>query len=84
MRRENLIVQGSSAASEYERELEEEEAKKNAQIARVKQILRDNGIAMIVDGCGCCGSPRVRVEYEGLVIIDDDTVTFDTADAEDA
>lgn len=40
-------------------------------------ILREKGITMIVEGCGCCGSPWMTFTYEGKTF-DGEDVNFDT------
>lgn len=56
-------------------------AAKEAEIARkkdwIKTILRQHDISMAVGGCGCCGSPSVRFEYNGT-IVDEENFGFDT------
>ena len=46
--------------------------RKNTQKAleEVEQVLRDAGIHMYVNGCGCCGSPWVTFEYGGALLLD--------------
>ncbi|RKT35320.1 hypothetical protein BXY70_1353 [Roseovarius halotolerans] len=43
------------------------------QIEEAKKILRAAGIKMSIDGCGCCGSPAVRMQHNGKEVIFDDT-----------
>lgn len=43
---------------------------------QVKNILSGAGIKMDISGCGCCGSPSVKMTYKGEVIIDDDDAGF--------
>lgn len=52
-------------------------AESEAKTARLVAILESHGIYMDLEGCGCCGSPRVRVDYQGETIIDEDHVTFE-------
>lgn len=39
------------------------------QITRAKKILLREGFRLSIDGCGCCGSPSVRLEYKGEPLI---------------
>ena len=48
----------------------------------VVAILEEHGIRMSVSGCGCCGSPDVRFEYKGSLIIDDSEVNFNMFEEE--
>lgn len=45
-------------------------------IEKVKEILSSNGIKLYIDGCGCCGSPNVKFEYKGEMIIEQDGLCF--------
>lgn len=67
---------------DWEAERERQEAESAARVASVVAALREAGIEMAVDGCGCCGSPRVRVAINGVVLVDEDNVSFDTRAAE--
>ena len=60
------------------RALEEAEAARQARLRVAEAALRDAGIEMSVDGCGCCGSPRVRLVVNGEVLLDEDDASFDT------
>ena len=45
---------------------------------QVVEILRKHDIRMYVGGCGCCGSPWVKFEYNGEIIADlKDDFSFD-------
>ena len=55
-----------------------EAAIKAEKIETLKRILREVGIEMQVNGCGCCGSPYVHFEFNGDEVISDDDVIFDT------
>jgi uncharacterized Zn finger protein (UPF0148 family) len=47
-------------------------------VKRMTEILASHGIRMSVGGCGCCGSPYVRFEADGEVIMPEaDNVAFD-------
>jgi hypothetical protein len=39
-------------------------------IAKAKELLAQHGFKLSVNGCGCCGSPWVRLEHRGQPIID--------------
>lgn len=41
------------------------------------EALRKRGIVMQVGGCGCCGSPWLKVEIDGVVVFDDDDACID-------
>ena len=43
--------------------------KEEEQIAKAKELLRAAGFRLSVLGCGCCGSPEVRLEHNGITII---------------
>lgn len=43
----------------------------DAQIAKAKELLAQHGFKLSVEACGCCGSPWVRLEYQGQPIIDE-------------
>jgi hypothetical protein len=47
---------------------------------KVAEALRAKGIRINVGGCGCCGSPWVKVEVDGEVIADVDYFNFDMFD----
>lgn len=42
---------------------------KNKQIEEARAILEKHGIKMFIDACGCCGSPWVKMDYQGKRII---------------
>lgn len=63
--------------AEYAKKIEEA-AKKAESVAKMVEILRSKGIRMVVEGCGCCGSPDVEFEYDGQIIVSDSVVCFDT------
>jgi hypothetical protein len=39
-------------------------------LTRVECALRARGVFLDISGCGCCGSPRVRIEIEGDLLVD--------------
>lgn len=41
------------------------------QIELAKKLLTEHGFKISIFGCGCCGSPRVRLEHKGMPIIHD-------------
>lgn len=51
---------------------------KKENLKKAEQLLRDAGFELHVDGCGCCGSPSVFLAFEGVTLIDDDSVYIDT------
>ena len=51
--------------------------RRNQQIAKAKVILLALGIKLSTAGCGCCGSPRVRMEYKGEEVIGIDSGEMD-------
>jgi hypothetical protein len=56
---------------------EDEKLEALVRLDELKRILAEHGITMSIAGCGCCGSPEVKVEYQGKVVVDDVDVTFD-------
>lgn len=46
----------------------EYQAKKEAELKRVTEILASHGIRMSVWGCGCCDSPEIKFEYQEEMI----------------
>ncbi|WP_304634031.1 hypothetical protein [Pseudoalteromonas sp.] len=42
---------------------------KEAQIAEAMSLLKASGFKLLVEGCGCCGSPLVKLEYNGKPVI---------------
>ena len=43
---------------------------------KVIRILENAGIKMDVGGCGCCGSPWVKMTYKGELIFDGNEADF--------
>lgn len=39
---------------------------------KVKEILKQHNIRISIGGCGCCGSPWVSFEKDGVKIVDND------------
>lgn len=46
-------------------------------IKQLEEELRKRGIQIQVGGCGCCGSPWIKVAIDGVVILDDSEVDID-------
>lgn len=46
-------------------------------VDNLKKLLASHGFKIELIGCGCCGSPQLKVEYQGKEIIDDSVVNFD-------
>lgn len=44
---------------------------------QLKVALKERGIAMDVGGCGCCGSPWLKVAIDDVVVYDADDASFD-------
>lgn len=38
---------------------------------QIAETLKARGIRMNIEACGCCGSPRVSVEIDGVLLLDD-------------
>lgn len=51
---------------------------------RMKKILKDHGMRICTDACGCCGSPWVRFEFNGEIILDDDYAEMDMFEEEES
>lgn len=48
------------------------------QIEKAKKLLAEAGFKLEVGGCGCCGSPWVRLEHRGEpIIFDTDGLSLD-------
>lgn len=43
----------------------------DTKILKIKEIFKKHKIKMSLWGCGCCGSPAVKFQYEGEVILED-------------
>ena len=43
---------------------------------KVKRILENAGIKMDIGGCGCCGSPWIKMTYKGELIFNGDEASF--------
>ena len=43
----------------------------NAAINEAKRLLKSAGFRVEIGGCGCCGSPWVKIEHNGKLIISD-------------
>jgi threonine dehydrogenase-like Zn-dependent dehydrogenase len=55
---------------------EEEEKEKykirDEKLKQIESILEKHNIKIKIQGCGCCGSPAVSFEYDGVLIIGDE------------
>lgn len=38
---------------------------------KMKEILKQHNIRMMIHGCGCCGSPLVSFEKDGTMIVNE-------------
>jgi hypothetical protein len=47
-----------------------------AQRDRVIELLKARGVEIEIGGCGCCGSPFVKVVVDGEIIVDDEHVNI--------
>ena len=56
-------------AEEYRKSQEKIKKEREEEIEKLKSILEPLGIEMNIWGCGCCGSPEVKIVYKGEVII---------------
>ena len=57
-------------AEEYRKSQEKIKKEREEEIEKLKSILEPLGIEMNIWGCGCCGSPEVKIVYKGDVIVD--------------
>jgi hypothetical protein len=77
-RRQELAA--TRRAEKYRRDDQAKKAKRRvAQIEAVKSALRNAGMEMSVDACGCCDGPHVRFVLNGEVIADESGFRFDTS-----
>lgn len=44
----------------------------NSTQKKVIEILQQHNIRMLIGGCGCCGSPWVSFEKDGVLIVDEE------------
>jgi hypothetical protein len=56
------------------------EIKIETSVEKVERILTELGIKMEIGGCGCCGSPWVKVEYKGETVINEESVFINNFD----
>lgn len=47
-------------------------------IEKAKQVFREAGLQVTIDGCGCCDSPGLRLVRNGEVIFDDGNANLNT------
>lgn len=52
------------------------------EIKKLEEELRKRGITIEIGGCGCCGSPWVKVAIDGVIVLDDDKVKIDMFEKE--
>ena len=48
---------------------------------RLEEILEEHGIKISIGSCGCCDSPWVKVEHNGVEILDESNFYFSNFDA---
>ena len=48
---------------------------------RLEKILEEHGIKISIGSCGCCDSPWVKVEHNGVEILDESGFSFSNFDA---
>ena len=46
-------------------------------VSGLAKVLESRGIRMSISGCGCCESPRVKVEVDGKEIFDGENVDLE-------
>jgi hypothetical protein len=56
------------------------ETQKTEQIEAAKRLLAEHGFRVEIGGCGCCGSPWVRIEHNGIEVVGDSGKSVDGAD----
>lgn len=70
MKTENkYLKQQEQRLKEYRDELAKEEAKRNRVLKKVFKVLKDNGIEMGVNACGCCNGAHVYFAHKGKVLV---------------
>lgn len=50
---------------------------KEEKIRLVEAEFLKRGIRIAVEACGCCGSPMVKIEVDGVVMLDADEANID-------
>lgn len=43
----------------------------------VKELLKAKGVSLNVSGCGCCDSPWVALEIDGVLVVDEGFYNLD-------
>lgn len=53
-----------------------EAEKERQRLANIEAIFKAHGFRMAIHGCGCCGSPNVRIEHNGELLTDGEEREF--------
>lgn len=47
------------------------------ELEQIKQLLLKKGVRLMVTGCGCCSSPWMTIEIDGVVVLNGHDVKID-------